>query len=70
MYPYQSIEPSIHAIYTAFGPHRFFWGSDITKLQCTWLQCIELFTKEYAWIGEEEKELVMGQALLNWLDWH
>ena len=69
-YPYQTIEPAIHSIYKAFGPHRFFWGSDITKLQCTWSQCIELFTKEYAWIGEEEKELVMGQALLTWLDWH
>ena len=68
-YPYKSIESSIKLIYQAFGPHRFFWGSDITKLNCTWKQCIELFTEEYDWIGQEEKELVMGQALLNWLDW-
>ena len=68
-YPYNSIEADVKFIYEAFGPERFFWGSDITKLQCTWTQCIDLFLHEYHWIGQEEKELVMGKALANWLNW-
>ena len=68
-YPYRSIEPHVKALFQAFGAHRFFWGSDITKLQCSWTQCIELFTHEYTWIGPEDKKLVMGQALAKWLDW-
>ena len=68
-YPYNSIEADVKFIYEAFGPERFFWGSDITKLQCTWTQCIDLFLHEYHWIDQEEKELVMGKALANWLNW-
>jgi predicted TIM-barrel fold metal-dependent hydrolase len=68
-YPYKSIETNVQLIYQAFGAERFFWGSDITKLDCSWSECIDLFLNDYTWIGQEEKKLVMGQALANWLDW-
>lgn len=69
-YPYFNIENSVKTIFDAFGAHRFFWGSDITKLNCTWSQCIELFTKHYEWIKPFELEQVMGIALRDWLDWN
>lgn len=68
-YPYLAIEPFVEKIFQAFGPNRFFWGSDITKLQCTWLECVELFTVQYQWLSSSDKDLVMGKALCNWLDW-
>jgi predicted TIM-barrel fold metal-dependent hydrolase len=68
-YPYPSIETYIQQIYRLFGPERFFWGSDITKLQCTWRQSIDLFLNEYQWIDPQEIDLVMGKALIQWLDW-
>jgi predicted TIM-barrel fold metal-dependent hydrolase len=68
-YPYKSIEKHIQRIYQLFGAERFFWGSDITKLKCTWRQSIDLFLNEYQWISTEEKSLVMGRALTQWLSW-
>ena len=68
-YPYLSIEKYVQQIYTYFGPERFFWGSDITKLRCTWRESIDLFVNEYKWISPQEIELVMGKGLIQWLDW-
>ena len=68
-YPYPSIEKHVQHIYESFGPERFFWGSDITKLKCTWRESIDLFLKHYDWISPSEIDLVMGKALARWLQW-
>ena len=56
-------------IFEAFGPRRFFWGTDITKMPCTWRQCVTLFTEELPWIAREDLRWVMGDALCEWLGW-
>ena len=68
-YPYSNIHDHIHRIYDAFGPERMFWGTDITRMPCSWRQCITLFTEELPWLSESDKELIMGRALCSWLDW-
>ena len=68
-YPYRSIHSYLQKIYQAFGPRRFFWGTDITKMPCSWRQCVTLFTEELRWLPEKEKPLVMGAALRDWLSW-
>ena len=45
-YPYANIHDYLHQIYDAFGPDRMFWGTDITRMPCSWRQCITLFTEE------------------------
>ena len=40
-----------------------FWGTDITKMPCSWLQCVTMFTGELPWLPERDKELIMGQAV-------
>jgi predicted TIM-barrel fold metal-dependent hydrolase len=68
-YPYRDIQPYLRQIYTAFGAARVFWGTDITRMPCTWRQCITLFTDELAWLSDEDKDLTMGRALCDWLEW-
>lgn len=68
-YPYTNIHDNIHRIFDAFGPNRTFWGTDITRMPCPWRQCISLFTEELPWLSECDKELVMGRAVCEWLDW-
>ena len=68
-YPYRSIHEPLRRIYDAFGPRRFFWGTDITKMPCTWRECVTLFTEELRWIAREDLHWVMGDALCEWLDW-
>ena len=68
-YPYPNIHDHLHRIYDAFGPDRMFWGTDITRMPCTWKECVSLFTEELSWLTEDDKELIMGRALCKWVGW-
>ena len=68
-YPFTSIHPYLRQIYDAFGPERMFWGTDITKMPCSWRQCVTMFTEELPWLSEPDKELVMGRAVCKWWGW-
>src|SRR5207244_114685 len=68
-YPFRSMHPYLRQIYDAFGPTRMFWGTDITKMPCSWRQCVTMFTEELPWLSEQDKELVMGQAVCAWWGW-
>jgi predicted TIM-barrel fold metal-dependent hydrolase len=68
-YPYRNIHGYLRQIYDAFGPSRMFWGTDITRMPCSWKQCVTLFTEELPWLSESDKELIMGRAVCDWLGW-
>ena len=68
-YPFTSMHPYLRQIYDAFGPARMFWGTDITKMPCSWRQCVTMFTEELPWLPERDKDLVMGQAVCAWWGW-
>ena len=68
-YPYNNIQDYLHRIFDAFGPDRTFWGTDITRMPCSWQQCVTLFTEELPWLTGEELEKVMGKALCRWIGW-
>ncbi len=68
-YPYRNIHPYIRQIYDAFGPQRCFWGTDITRMPCSYRQCVTMFTEELPWLQGRDKELVMGDAICDWLGW-
>jgi predicted TIM-barrel fold metal-dependent hydrolase len=59
----------LRQIYDAFGPHRMFWGTDITKMPVSWRQCATMFTEELPWLSERDKTLVMGEAICAWWRW-
>ena len=69
-YPFRNVHPHLRAIYDAFGPERMFWGTDITRLACSWRECITMFTETIDWLSPRDKELIMGQALCRWLGWN
>jgi predicted TIM-barrel fold metal-dependent hydrolase len=69
-YPYPIMQTYLRQIFDAFGPHRMFWGTDISKMPCSWRQCVTMFTEELPWLGEDDKLLVMGEALCAWWGWN
>jgi predicted TIM-barrel fold metal-dependent hydrolase len=69
LYPYKNIHDGLHRIYDAFGPNRFFWGTDITRMPCTYLECVTMFTEELSWLRGRDLEQVMGLGVVDWLDW-
>jgi predicted TIM-barrel fold metal-dependent hydrolase len=68
-YPFPSIHDPLHRVFDAFGPRRMFWGTDITRMHCTWRQCVTLFTEELPWLHGADLDLVMGQAFCDWIGW-
>jgi predicted TIM-barrel fold metal-dependent hydrolase len=68
-YPYRNIHPYLRQICDAFGPQRCFWGTDITRMPCSYRQCVTLFTEELPWLRGRDLELVMGEAICDWLGW-
>ena len=68
-YPFPAMHVYLRRIYDAFGPARMFWGTDITKMPVTWRQCVTMFTEELPWLPDEDKPLVMGQAVCAWWGW-
>ncbi|HEY2996176.1 MAG TPA: amidohydrolase family protein [Methylomirabilota bacterium] len=68
-YPYRNIHAHIRRLYDAFGPARMFWGTDITRMPCSWRQCVTMFTEELPWLKGRDLELVMGRAVCDWIGW-
>jgi predicted TIM-barrel fold metal-dependent hydrolase len=68
-YPFPVMQTYLRQIYDAFGPERMFWGTDISKMPCSWRQCVTMFTEELPWLSEADKRLVMGDALCAWWGW-
>lgn len=68
-YPFPELHDGLQRIFDAYGPHRFFWGTDITRMPCSYRQCVTLFTEELAWLKGSDLDLVMGRGIRDWLGW-
>ncbi|HEV8502442.1 MAG TPA: amidohydrolase family protein [Casimicrobiaceae bacterium] len=68
-YPYPSMRDLVRRVYDAFGPQRVFWGSDFTKLPCSYRQSVTMFTAEMSWLRDDDLAWVMGRGLCAWLGW-
>ena len=68
-YPWRNVHTQVRRIFDAFGPTRTFWGTDITRLSCTYRECVTMFTEEMPWLKGNDLDLVMGRALCDWVGW-
>jgi predicted TIM-barrel fold metal-dependent hydrolase len=68
-YPFRNIHGYLQRIFDAFGPQRTFWGTDITRMPCPYRHCVTMFTEELPWLKGRDRDLVMGQALCDWIGW-
>ncbi len=68
-YPYKNIHDGLQRIFDAFGPKRFFWGTDITHMPCSYRQCVTFFIEDLPWLKGQDLEWVMGRAVCEWLGW-
>jgi predicted TIM-barrel fold metal-dependent hydrolase len=68
-YPFHGMHSYIHQIFDAFGPDRLFWGTDITKMPCSWQQCVTMYTEELPWLSGDDLAKVMGKSVQKWWGW-
>jgi hypothetical protein len=69
-YPFKNLHDGLQRIFDAYGPDRFFWGTDITRMPCTYRQCVTFFTEELPWLKGRDLEQVMGRGLAKWIGWN
>ena len=64
-YPFPLMQTYLRRIYDAFGPQRMFWGTDISKMPCTWRQCVTMFTEQLPWLGENGQTAGDGRGAMR-----
>lgn len=68
-YPFQDLHDTARRLFEAFGPRRTFWGTDLSRMPCTYRECIDMFTQSLPWLKGEDSEWVMGRGVREWLGW-
>ncbi|HET9405288.1 MAG TPA: amidohydrolase family protein [Burkholderiales bacterium] len=69
-YPFRALHPYVRRVYNAFGPKRMFWGSDLSRLPCTYKQSLTYMSEEIPWLTVSDKEWILGRGLCEWLGWN
>ena len=67
--PWDDVEPRLKRLFDAFGPERCFWGSDLSRLPCSYKDLVDYFEQDLPWLRGRELDLVMGDAIRAWLRW-
>lgn len=66
-FPFLDVRAPLQALIEAFGPERVFWGSDLTRLRCSYREAADMMS---ALIPDERvRRRVMGEALSEWIGW-
>jgi len=70
-YPFRDMAEHIRRLFDAYGPHRCYWGTDLTNsfYKATYRQRVTHFTETLDFLSNEDKEWIMGRAILARLNW-
>ena len=70
-YPVRDMMEHLQRCFDAFGPRRCYWGTDLTNslAKATYKQRITHFTEELKFLSEDDKDWVMGKAIMARLNW-
>jgi predicted TIM-barrel fold metal-dependent hydrolase len=68
-YPFRSLHSRIRRVVGEFGCKRVFWGSDLTRLPCSYRELVTMFTEELDFLSREELKWIMGRGVSEWLGW-
>jgi len=68
-FPFANLRPHLRRIYEHFGPRRTFWGSDVSRLPCSYGEAVDHFLHQLDFIPADELPWVMGRGLSRLLHW-
>ena len=60
---------ALRRLLAAFGPRRLFWGSDLSRLPCPYVDLVEVFRDDLDWLDADTRAEVMGKAVARWHGW-
>ena len=70
-YPFRDMAAHLKRVFEAYGPQRCYWGTDMTNSfdRASFRQRVTHFTEELGFLSEDDKDWVMGRAILARLNW-
>ncbi len=68
-YPFKKMQVHAKRAFEAFGPKRFFWGSDWSRSPVPYREHVDMWLKDAPWLKEADKEWVLGRGVCEWLGW-
>jgi predicted TIM-barrel fold metal-dependent hydrolase len=68
-YPFANLYPHLRRIYDAFDPDRIMWGSDLTRLPCSYAQCLDHVQKELDFPSDADRVRILGGTAATLLRW-
>jgi predicted TIM-barrel fold metal-dependent hydrolase len=68
-YPFRDIQTYIKRIVDTYGPRRLLWGSDMSRLKCSYRECLDHFKVSLDFLSAEDKDWILGKTLAVSLNW-
>ena len=62
VYPYRDMQQHAQQVIERFGVKRSFWGTDYSRLPCSYAQAITMFTEEMPFLTGDDLEWIMRAA--------
>ena len=63
------LHPCICQLVDALGPRRTFRGTDLTRMPCTYRECVARFAEEQPRLTGADLEWLMGRGVCEWPGW-
>ncbi|ARQ01525.1 amidohydrolase family protein [Pseudorhodoplanes sinuspersici] len=70
-YPFGDMTNYIQRLFDAYGPQRCYWGTDVTNgfAKATYRERLAHFMQELKFLSEEDRDWIMGRAIIARLKW-
>lgn len=67
-YPFPTAQRATLRLVNEFGAERVFWGTDLTRLPCSYDEAVG-YLAEHGGLQGRDLDLVMGRGIIDWLGW-
>ncbi len=68
-YPWRNLHPYLQRMTDAFGPQRMLWGTDLSRMRCSYREAVTMFTEELPFLSAADLEWIMGRTASTLLGW-
>lgn len=68
-YPFERVQPAVYRMLDAYGRERVFWGSDLTRIDCTYRDSLRLVTEALVDLSDLDRSWILGRGLSEWINW-
>lgn len=68
-FPFAPVHAPLRRVLEAFGPHRVFWGTDLTGLACRYAEALDFIDAALPDLGTEDRAWLLGRGIAAWLGW-